>query len=141
MNLRTITIWTMLLALIATFMMVFGYFFVRESHYSNFSILTTPFNCVLISIVCNFPLFVSGIILFFLKRPISLTILLFSTITYGIGMCGALCETWGYYSCMSGIQFFGFAYGWLFCMTPAWIIAIVLEILHRRTNQIIPPEP
>jgi Na+-driven multidrug efflux pump len=80
-------------------------------------------------------LIVSGIVLHFSKRPISLVISLLSTVLFGVGMSWALYETWGQYECMSGIQFFGFALNWLSLMIPLWIIAIVLEVMRRRKNK------
>jgi len=125
----------MRVVLIASFMMVFGYFLFRESHYSNFSILTGIVPLTLGCVVLNFPLLVSVVILRFVKHSVSLIILLLSTVLFGIGMSYALYETWGYYECMSGIQFFGVSYGSLFSyMIPAWIIVIFVEKRNRKKS-------
>ena len=142
MNLRNATIWTTGITLIATFSLVFVYFFVRESHYPNFSVATAMIPCIIIAVLCNAPLIVSCILLFFLKHPTSLALLFISTILYGIGMLVAFCSAWGHYECMSGIQFFGTAFTLFPLMLLAWIIALVLNwryvkksIAHTQSNE------
>ena len=137
--LRNITIRVTGLTLIATFMMVFGYFLVRASHYSDFSLVKETIPCVVIGMICNLPLIVSGILLLVLKRlkhSISLIILLLSTIVFGSGMLYALYDTWGSYGCMSGIQFFGNGFGSFCYMIPAWIIALLLNsFCEKKTSE------
>ena len=135
MNLRNVTIWTTGLTLTATFFLVFVYFFVRESHSPSFSVATAMTPCIIIAVLCNAPLIVSCILLFFLKHPISLALLFISTILYGVGMLVAFWSAWGHYECMSGIQFFGTAFTLFPVMLSAWIAAYTLNWRYAKKQE------
>jgi hypothetical protein len=150
MNLRKITIWTTGITLIGTFIMLFA-FLTATSFHANFGlakffmgnsvVLAVPFYFLMFCFYAGFPLcfpmFVSWVMLRFMKHSVSLILLLIPTIIWDVWMPYALYlglyEFWG--SDMNGIQFFGFAFGWCFCMIPVWITAIVIEVWHRRKNK------
>jgi hypothetical protein len=117
--------------------MIFVYFFLSALHYPDFSVVPTVLGSMLVCLLCTSPLLVSGIVLLFLKRPVSLILQLLSTILYGIAVFYAFCETWGEYNCMAGIQFFGLGFGSFVYMIPAWIVMLVLNRYDTRKE--IPP--
>ncbi len=131
-NLHSMTIWIMLGIWLASNSLVFLYTIVREAHYPYFTLIRGIFGGIFISLVLTFPLTLSCIIAFFLKRPTSLILHLLSAIMFGCGIIWAFMDTWGEYECMAGIQFAAAGWGSIFYLVPTWLFSISLNILHEK---------
>jgi hypothetical protein len=129
-RLRLVTILATWLLMLVTMVIPVGFFYFKEGHLWGFSPMTL-INIVVVSAILGFfygsPLIVSCIISLFLKRFLSLMILLLSTIGYGILAFYALYDASVGGSCMEGIQFFGVGLTSLVFMIPVWIVVLVIN--------------
>jgi len=116
--------------LIVTVIALFVYFFIYEFRMADFTITMLPrliFIFLMLWLTTGSPLVVSCVFSHILKHPVSVAILLVSTIVYGIWF------VYGWYlaldpnCCMSAILLLYIAPGSLFWMIPAWIISWIIN--------------
>ena len=134
-RLRLVTILATWSLMLVTMVIPIGFFYFKQGIPGGFSPMML-INIVVVSVILGFfygsPLIVSGIISLFLKRLLSLIILLLSTIGYGILAFYALYEASIGGSCMEGIQFFGVGLSSLIFMIPVWIIVLILNAFGAK---------
>jgi hypothetical protein len=119
MNLRKVTIWTTGVMLIATFMSVaIEAFFVRRSEIPLTGLELVGF-IPFVGSLCGFPMFVSWVFAFFVAQSISLRILLFLAIVYGIALI---------VTCLNAFWLMLLVAGSFLYWAPALFLVVVLEI-------------
>jgi len=138
MKLRTVTIWTTWLLLLVTIVAPVLYYLayeLRGTHFSIGAVFSFCFTYALIWLFSGSPMLVSSIFALFLKHPVSLIVLLVSTIGYGLWFVYGWCQALDRNCCMSGLFLLSIAPGSLPVMIPAWILVAYRHVCcDQKTN-------
>ena len=137
MKLRTVTIWTNWLLLLVTVITPLVYFHAYEFRMSEFTIkrlLAEVYIFLIIWVFTSSPLVISCGISSALKHPVSLVILLISTIVYGFWFIFGWYLVFVHYCGLGshGISLFYIAPSSLYWMIPAWILAWKINSYHVK---------
>jgi len=112
--------------LIVTVIALFVYFFIYEFRMADVTITMLPrliFIFLMLWLTTGSPLVVSCVFSHILKHPVSVAILLVSTIVYGIWFVYGWSQALDRFGCMNGLWLLCIAPTSLFWMLPAWILS------------------